>query len=106
MDRRNHRIVKSASADTDCSVIYSLVKKILELSKDRFYLSNGVKILSPGHPLSCYVLCTGHGLHLDCYLRCTEGDGTDDEGENWLVLLSLPTGDWLMMDVLPRPACC
>ena len=90
IDSQSYQIVRSIPLETDCSVIYILVEKVIDLSMDRFFLSNGTKILSPGHPLRLYLTSatTSHGLHLDCCLRCPEGDGSDDEGENWECSLS------------------
>ena len=90
IDGQSYQIVRSIPLETDCSVIYILVEKVIDLSMDRFFLSNGTKILSPGHPLRHYLTSatTSHGLHLDCCFRCPGGDGSDDEGENWECSLS------------------
>ena len=78
--RRDHRVVSGASLESDCGGIYHLVSQILKCPPHQFYLSNGVKILLPGHALKCYATSKNvvHGLHLDCFLRCA---GSGDEGE-------------------------
>ena len=81
--RRDHRVVCGASLESDSGAIYHLVLQMFNYSPNHFYLSNGVKVLLPGHALKCYATSKNvvHGLHLDCFWRCAGGDGSGDEGE-------------------------
>ena len=90
-ERKNHRVICGISLESDCGVIYDLTSQILKCPPHQFYLSNGVKILVPGHPLKCYATSKNvvHGLHLDCVVKCVGGDGSDDEGESFEGLLTV-----------------
>ena len=79
----DHRVIRGVPLEGDCGDIYRVVSQVLECPQKHFYLSNGVKILLPGHALKCYATHKNiaYGLHIDCFFRCVGGNGSGDEGE-------------------------